>query len=79
MNSPQTYKKDKVKGNILIVDDSLDNLNLLYSTLTKQGYEVRKAINGAMALMGVKAELPDLILLDIRMPDMDGYEVCEKL
>jgi signal transduction histidine kinase/DNA-binding response OmpR family regulator len=67
------------KGDILIVDDALDNLNLLYATLTQQGYEVRKAINGAMALMGVKAAPPNLILLDIRMPDMDGYEVCQLL
>ncbi|MBD1912841.1 MULTISPECIES: GAF domain-containing protein [unclassified Leptolyngbya] len=70
---------EATKGNILIVDDALDNLNLLYATLTQQGYGVRKAINGSMALMGVQAAPPDLILLDIRMPDMDGYEVCQLL
>lgn len=76
MNSEQLRA---TKGNILIVDDALDNLNLLYATLTQQGYEVRKALNGSMALMGVQAAPPDLILLDIRMPDMDGYEVCQRL
>ncbi|HEY9697620.1 MAG TPA: GAF domain-containing protein [Trichocoleus sp.] len=76
MNSEQPRA---TKGNILIVDDALDNLNLLYATLTQRGYEVRKAINGAMALMGVQAAPPNLILLDIRMPDMDGYEVCQRL
>lgn len=76
MNSEQPRAP---KGNILIVDDALDNLNLLHATLTQQGYEVRKALNGSMALMGVQAAPPDLILLDIRMPDMDGYEVCQRL
>jgi two-component system sensor histidine kinase/response regulator len=47
--------------------------------LTEQGYEVRSVINGAMALMGVQAEPPDLILLDINMPQMNGYEVCQQL
>jgi two-component system, sensor histidine kinase and response regulator len=68
-----------VKGNILIVDDTPDNLRLLSSTLTKDGYKVRSVINGAMALMGAQAAPPDLIVLDIKMPDMDGYEVCQHL
>ncbi|BAY83701.1 two-component hybrid histidine kinase [Calothrix parasitica NIES-267] len=68
-----------IKGNILIVDDKLDNLKVLESTLKQQGYQVRKAINGSMALMGATAEPPDLILLDIKMPGMDGYQVCEQL
>ncbi|MBM0745592.1 GAF domain-containing protein (plasmid) [Phormidium sp. CLA17] len=76
MNSEQSTA---TKGNILIVDDALDSLNLLYATLSQRGYEVRKAINGSMALMGVQSAPPDLILLDIRMPDMDGYEVCQLL
>lgn len=67
------------KGNILIVDDTPDNLRLLSSTLTARGYKVRSAINGAMALMGAQAAPPDLILLEIKMPDMDGYEVCQRL
>lgn len=67
------------KGNILIVDDTPDNLRLLSSTLTKRGYKVRSVINGAMALMGAQAAPPDLIMLDIKMPDLDGYQVCQRL
>ncbi len=67
------------KENILIVDDTPNNLRLLSTMLVGQGYEVRKALNGRMALISVQAEPPDLILLDIKMPEMNGYEVCEKL
>ena len=67
------------KGNILIVDDTPENLRLLSNALTERGYKVRSVINGAMALMGAKAAPPDLILLDINMPQMNGYEVCEAL
>lgn len=67
------------KGNILLVDDTPDNLRLLSNMLSRQGYEVRSVINGQMALMGVRAEPPDLILLDINMPQMNGYEVCQQL
>lgn len=70
---------EMAKGNILIVDDTPNNLRLLSTTLTEQGYKVRSVINGSMALMGVQAAPPDLILLDIKMPDMDGYEVCQHL
>ncbi|VXD16647.1 Histidine kinase response regulator hybrid protein [Planktothrix serta PCC 8927] len=66
-------------GHILIVDDTPDNLRLLSKTLSEQGYEVQCAINGKLALMAVKHEPPDLILLDIKMPEMDGYQVCEVL
>jgi len=66
-------------ANILLVDDTPDNLRLLSTMLTEQGYEVRCVINGPMALMGAKAEIPDLILLDINMPQMSGYEVCKQL
>ncbi len=67
------------KGNILIVDDTPENLRLLSNALTEQGYKVRSVINGAMALMGARTAPPDLILLDINMPVMNGYEVCEAL
>lgn len=69
----------KPKGNILIVDDTPDNLRLLSSTLGDRGYKVRCALDGAMALMGAQAAPPDLIMLDIKMPQMDGYEVCQRL
>jgi signal transduction histidine kinase len=65
--------------NILIVDDTPVNLRLLSSMLTLHGYDVRSAISGSAALMTVQNALPDLILLDITMPKMDGYEVCERL
>lgn len=67
------------KASILIVDDTPDNLRLLSSMLQSQGYLVRKAINGQLALRGVEAAKPDLILLDINMPEMNGYQVCQKL
>jgi two-component system, sensor histidine kinase and response regulator len=64
---------------ILLVDDTPANLYLLSTILVKQGYEVRQATSGKMALESVKKVLPDLILLDIMMPDMSGYEVCRHL
>lgn len=66
-------------GDILIVDDTLDNLRLLSAMLSRQGYEVRSVIDGTTALMGIEAQPPDLILLDINMPQMNGYEVCQRL
>ncbi len=66
-------------GDILLVDDTLDNLRLLSAMLSAQGYEVRSVTNGATALMGIDAQPPDLILLDINMPEMSGYEVCQRL
>ena len=67
------------KGSILIVDDLPDNLRLLRDTLQGQGYKVRSCTTGAMALRGAKAAETDLILLDIKLPDYDGYEVCRQL
>ncbi len=64
---------------ILIVDDIPNNLRLLSTLLAEQGYEVRKALNGQMALLSAQKQPPDLILLDIKMPEMSGYEVCQKL
>ncbi|MEA5468664.1 hybrid sensor histidine kinase/response regulator, partial [Spirulina sp. 06S082] len=68
-----------MKGNILIVDDTPENLQVLSATLYREGYKVRGVVNGFMALKVAKLGAIDLILLDIKMPDMDGYEVCEKL
>jgi signal transduction histidine kinase len=67
------------QSNILIVDDTPDNLRVLSLLLTQQGYEVRKALTGEMAIASAQADPPDLILLDIKMPGMDGYQVCEHL
>ena len=64
---------------VLIVDDNLDNLRLLSDMLTKNGYITRRAITGTLALQSLEVTSFDLILLDITMPDLDGYEVCLKL
>jgi DNA-binding NtrC family response regulator len=64
---------------ILVVDDTPANLRLLTEFLTQHNYHVRPASNGALALKSVAAKTPDLILLDVSMPDMDGYEVCRRL
>ncbi|MFQ3679188.1 MAG: response regulator, partial [Pseudanabaenaceae cyanobacterium] len=64
---------------ILLVDDNLSNLKLLSNVLEARGYLLRAANNGRMALMSASAVPPDLVLLDINMPDLDGYEVCRRL
>ncbi len=67
------------KPDILVVDDTVENLRLLATLLTDAGYRVRKAINGTIALKAIEGAKPDLILLDISMPGLDGYEVCRRL
>ncbi|MEB3829077.1 hybrid sensor histidine kinase/response regulator [Phormidium sp. CCY1219] len=72
-------ESNSVTANILVVDDKPDNLRLLSALLGDRGYKVRRAINGQLALNAAFAEPPDLILLDIMMPEMNGYEVCQQL
>ncbi len=67
----------EMTGNILLVDDLPENLQLLSDLLLTLGYSVRSVTSGRMALKTSKVKRPDLILLDIKMPDMDGYEVCQ--
>ena len=69
---------DAVHATIMIVDDEPDNLNVLGEMLRHQGWEVRAFPRGKMALAAAAEEPPDLVLLDIRMPEMDGYEVCRR-
>ena len=64
---------------ILIVDDELDILEVLAFRLKKAGYEISTAVDGQKALDRIKKEVPDLLLLDLRLPGMDGYEVCKHL
>ncbi len=70
-----TTKKDC----IFIIDDNLDNIKLLERILLDLNYSVRVAVRGASALKSIQLYQPGLILLDLKMPDMDGYEVCKKL
>jgi len=67
------------RPDILIVDDTPANLRLLGGMLGKQGYKSRPVPSGALALQAIESEPPDLILLDINMPGMNGYETCERL
>ena len=64
---------------VLIVDDTIYNIQLLSLMLIRQGYQVEQATSGKEALEIVSKQLPDIILLDIRMPEMNGYEVCTRL
>jgi len=66
-------------GDILIVDDTAPNLQVLSSMLRAQGHRVRSALSGALALRAARSRTPDVVLLDVMMPDMDGYEVCSRL
>ena len=70
---------DQILGTILVVDDSKKNLKLMTSILEPEQYVVLQATGGTTALKIAENAKPDLILLDIRMPDMDGFEVCGKL
>jgi DNA-binding response OmpR family regulator len=72
-------ESSKPQANILIVDDTPANLNVLSTILTQQGYKVRPANNGEVALGVAQRAAPDLILLDIQMPGMNGFEVCQRL
>lgn len=74
------HRPDTSESNdIVVVDDSLDSLRYLADILQEQGYHIRPAVSGELALAAVAAKRPDLILLDVKMPGMDGYEVCRRL
>ncbi|MDJ1183802.1 two-component system response regulator [Roseofilum casamattae] len=73
------FNKIAEKRNILLVDDTPENLRLLSDLLSQQGYKVRSVMNGKTAIKAAIAKPPDLILLDINMPNMNGYEVCQEL
>ncbi len=66
-------------GDVLIVDDVPENLTVLKKILEEQNYRVRPAISGEIALKAVNSRPPEMILLDIRMPGMDGYEFCQRM
>src|SRR6188472_397438 len=72
-------KLAKSTGDILVVDDTPANLQVLAGMLKDRGYKVRPVPSGKLALLAARSDPPDLILLDINMPEMNGYEVCEHL
>jgi len=72
-------KSPEAPPSILVVDDTVENLRLLSRLLSVHGYEIRPVTNGRAALQAVDHDPPDAILLDLNMPDMNGYEVCEAL
>jgi putative two-component system response regulator len=74
-----TPSQDTHKGSILVIDDEPASLKLPLTILTEHGYAVHPANEGELGLQFVKHTLPDLVLLDIRMPGMDGYQVCASL
>ena len=80
INAAFTISKAELYTNdILIVDDTPDNLRLLSKTLNNEGYRVRCALDSSLALLAIEAKIPDLILLDINMPGVDGFEICCRL
>jgi two-component sensor histidine kinase len=76
---PITELSPPAPGDIMIVDDNPANLKLLEDMLLQQGYEVHSFLLGSMAVAAAKKHPPDLFLLDVNMPEMDGYEVCGRL
>ncbi|MEL6247747.1 MAG: response regulator, partial [Cyanobacteria bacterium J06627_15] len=78
-SSLATQQSASQRTSILIVDDNPINLRLLSKLLVQEGFEVRKALDGAMALKSISKLPPDLVLLDIMMPQLDGYSVCEQI
>jgi len=67
------------RASILLVDDTPENLHILSKMLTNKGFKVRAVTDGQLAINSAQASPPDLILLDINMPDMDGYQTCARL
>ena len=76
---PMTESPPTIHGDIMVVDDNPANLQLLEDMLRRQQYEVRSFPRGRLALVAAEQEPPDLILLDINMPEMNGYDVCQQL
>ena len=79
MSPPPAFATTSVKSRILVVDDISKNLQVVGTMLRNEGYDVMPASSGAHALDRVSVRLPDLILLDLMMPEMDGLEVCRRL
>src|SRR5580658_3827930 len=78
-NLTAALARSATRGTVMVVDDNPENLQLMEEMLLSRGYDVRCLPSGRLALAAVSEEAPDLILLDINMPEMNGYEVCEQL
>src|SRR6202040_930251 len=76
---PATTVSTSCRGFVLVVDDEEQNRTLLHDPLEACGYEVTEAENGMQALQKIAEHPPDVILLDVMMPQMDGFEVCRRL
>ena len=72
-------KMDQEKRKILVIDDSITNVVLLNAILSEEGYEIITVFNVAEALKVMKRNFPDLILLDLQMPDLDGFDFLERI
>ena len=79
MNPKEPQSGAGQPASILVVDDTPANLQVLTGMLKDRGYKVRPVPSGKLALLAARRDPPDLILLDINMPEMNGYEVCEQL
>src|SRR5262245_23108764 len=79
MSTPLSHSLSQTKARILVVDDVTKNLQVVGTMLRNAGFEIMPTTSGAQALERVRAQLPDLILLDLMMPEMDGLEVCRRL
>jgi two-component system sensor histidine kinase/response regulator len=75
----ETDQESQGAADILIVDDTPANLQFLAALLKMKGYKTRAALNGELALLAIQNQPPDLILLDVHMPDIDGIEVCRRI
>jgi len=75
----EANRESQVTADILIVDDTPANLQFLATLLKMRGHKTRAALNGELALQAIKNQVPDLILLDVHMPDIDGIEVCRRI
>lgn len=78
-NNPATAHTPRGRGFVLIVDDEEQNRTLLRDPLEAHGYEIAEAVDGAQALRSIAERRPDVVLLDVMMPGMDGFEVCRRM
>jgi CheY-like chemotaxis protein len=79
MNQERQAGGDGSRGRILVVDDNHDNIEIIATRLQFRGYDILSATDGAQALQSVKDDKPDLILLDVMLPDIDGYEISRRI